>query len=84
MSRVQIFWEAAHGIDYQIQRSPASGGPWTDMLHVTNGDGGTDNLTNLTAGDARYVRMFGNTRATTYGFSIFEFEIYGDLDETCQ
>ena len=54
------------------------------MLHVTNGDGGTDNLTNLMAGDGRYVRMYVNSHALLYGFSIFEFEIYGDLDESCQ
>ena len=28
--------------------------------------------------------MFGITRATIYGFSIFELEVYGDLDETCE
>jgi hypothetical protein len=84
VSRVQIFWEAAHGIDYYIQISNASGGPWTDMLHVTNGDGNTDNLTNLTAADGRYVRMNGISHALGYGFSIYEFEIYGDPDETCQ
>lgn len=84
VSRVQILWEAAYGIDYQIQIASASGGPWTDMLHVTNGNGDTDNLTNLTAADGRYVRMYGNTHNLAYGFSIFEFEIYGDLDETCQ
>ncbi len=84
VSRVQIFWENAYGIDYQIQLSSASGGPWTDMLHVTNGNGGTDDLTNLTAGNGRYVRMYGNTHNLQYGFSMFEFEVYGDPDETCQ
>jgi len=28
-------------------------------------------------GSARYVRMFGLTRATTAGFSLYEFEVYG-------
>ena len=28
--------------------------------------------------------QFGLTRATMYGFSIFELEVYGDLDENCQ
>lgn len=33
-------------------------------------------LTGL-SGSARYVRMFGLTRATTSGFSLYEFEVYG-------
>jgi hypothetical protein len=43
-----------------------------------------DDLTNVTARNGRYVRLYGNTRATAYGFSVYEFSAYGDLDETCK
>lgn len=84
VSRVVIDWETAYGIDYEIQIGAAAAGPWTTLLHVTNGNGDTDNLTNLTPGNGRYVRMNGIMHAGMYGFSIFELEVYGDLDETCK
>ncbi|MEC0128895.1 hypothetical protein [Paenibacillus pabuli] len=27
--------------------------------------------------EARYVRMYGTVRATIYGYSLWEFEVYG-------
>ncbi|MBY0427252.1 MAG: T9SS type A sorting domain-containing protein, partial [Cytophagales bacterium] len=42
------------------------------------GDGGIDNLTGL-SGTGRYVRMYGTQRATAWGYSLFEFEVYGTL-----
>ena len=29
------------------------------------------------SGTGRYVRMYGTARATAYGYSLFEFEVYG-------
>lgn len=83
VSRVRLMWEAAYATVYDIERANAAGGPWTSMQHVTNGNGGTDDLTTLTAGNGRYIRMNGITRFTAYGFSLFEIEVYGDLDEAC-
>ena len=45
------------------------------MFSTTTGNGGVDNVS-FTPVNARYVRMYGVTRATSYGFSLYEFEVY--------
>ncbi|WUR57601.1 ThuA domain-containing protein [Micromonospora chokoriensis] len=75
INRVKLTWEAAYGSGYQIQTSP-DGVTFTTIRTVTGGDGGVDDLTGLT-GSGRYVRLLGTTRGTAWGYSLFEFEVYG-------
>ncbi|WP_170170282.1 glycosyl hydrolase [Hymenobacter perfusus] len=75
ISRVQLSWEAAYAKDYQLQTSP-DGLTWTTIQTVLNGDGGVDNITGLNA-RGRYLRLYGNRRATTYGYSLWEIEVFG-------
>lgn len=73
--RVKLTWEAAYGKNYQIQVSN-DGTTWTNNIFTTTtGDGGTDDLTNL-SGSGRYIRMYGTARGTVYGYSLWEFEVY--------
>ena len=72
--RVTLTWESAYGKAYQIQVSNDAVN-WTTIYSTTTGDGGTDDLTNLT-GSGRYVRMYGTVRAIGYGYSLWEFAIY--------
>ncbi|MFE0257919.1 family 20 glycosylhydrolase [Streptomyces sp. NPDC059010] len=74
ISRVVLRWEAAYGKAYQIQTS-TDGSTWTTRHSTTEGDGDVDDLTGLT-GTGRYVRMNGTQRGTTYGYSLYEFEVY--------
>ncbi|MFJ3902948.1 glycosyl hydrolase family 8 [Streptomyces sp. NPDC090025] len=74
VSRVKLNWEAAYGKTYRIQTSD-DGTTWTDIQSTTAGDGGTDDLT--VNGTGRYIRMYGTARGTSYGYSLFEFEVYG-------
>ncbi|MFB7512824.1 discoidin domain-containing protein [Streptomyces sp. NPDC056144] len=74
LSRVRLDWEAAHASAYRIQSS-ADGTTWTDLATVTGGDGGTDDVT--VNGTGRYVRVYGTQRATPYGYSLYEFKVYG-------
>lgn len=71
---VRLIWEAAYGRSYQIQVSNDATN-WTTIYATTTGDGGTDDLTGL-SGSGRYVRMYGTARATGYGYSLWEFEVY--------
>jgi hypothetical protein len=80
ISRVKIYWEAAYGKDYQLQTS-LDGTSWTSIQSVINGDGGLDDITGL-AGRGRYLRVYGTRRATTYGYSIYEIEVYGPAAAT--
>ncbi|MFJ5775320.1 discoidin domain-containing protein [Streptomyces sp. NPDC093094] len=81
ISRVVLTWEAAYGKAYDIQLSD-NGTTWRTVRSVTAGDGGTDDLT-LT-GTGRYVRLQGVTRATGYGYSLWEFQVYGGGGSTPQ
>jgi len=74
IGRVVIYWQNSYAKDYQIQISDDAA-TWTTISTTTNGDGKTDDLGGLT-GSGRYVRMYGTRRATAYGYSIFELQIY--------
>jgi beta-galactosidase len=74
INRVVLNWEAAYGKAYQIQVS-ADATNWTQIYTTATGVGGRETL-NIT-GTGRYVRMFGITRGTGYGYSLYDFEVYG-------
>ncbi len=79
ISKVQLNWEAAYGKAYQIQTSN-DGTTWTTVYSTTTGAGGTEVLT--VSGSGRYVRMNGITRGTGYGYSLWEFQVFGTLGGT--
>ena len=74
VSRARLFWESAYGRAYRIEVS-ANGTTWRTAWSTTTGDGGLDTAV-FAPTDARYVRMQGVTRATGYGYSLYEMEIY--------
>jgi hypothetical protein len=76
ISTVVLNWEAAFARAYRVQVSndPAFGTA-TDLFTTANGTGGVNTLP--VSGAGRYVRVLGQTRATPYGFSLFEFQVYG-------
>src|SRR3954451_13914521 len=73
LGKIVLRWEAAYGSAYKIQVSD-DGSTWTTATEVTAGDGGTDTLWLDTTG--RYVRLQGIHRATQYGYSLYEAEVY--------
>ncbi|MBA9043345.1 MULTISPECIES: discoidin domain-containing protein [Streptomyces] len=79
LSRVVLTWETAYGKDYEIQASD-NGIGWHVLKTVTGGDGGTDDLT--VSGTGRYVRMQGLARSSGYGYSLWEFQVYGSPADT--
>ncbi|MFF1280509.1 beta-1,3-glucanase family protein [Streptomyces sp. NPDC058299] len=74
ITRVTLTWEAAYAKAYQIQTS-TDGANWTTVYSTTNATGGTQDLT--VTGSGRYVRLYGTARATQYGYSLYEFQVYG-------
>ena len=72
---VVLYWETAYGKSYQIQVS-SNATSWTTIYSTTTGFGGTEDLTGL-SGTGRYVRMYGTARGTQWGYSLWEFQIYG-------
>ncbi|WP_327035851.1 discoidin domain-containing protein [Micromonospora ureilytica] len=75
ITQVNLLWEAAHGRAFQLQTSD-NGSTWTTIYSTTTGTGGTQNLT--VSGAGRYVRMYGTARGTGYGYSLWEFQVYGE------
>ena len=74
ISQVVLDWETAYATAFQIQTS-SDGTNWTSIYSTTTGTGGTQTL-NVT-GTGRYVRMYGTARATQWGYSLWEFQVYG-------
>jgi hypothetical protein len=72
--RVVLNWEAAFARAFQIQTSPDAN-TWTTIYSTTTGTGGINDL--AVNGTGRFVRMLGTVRATAFGYSLWEFEVYG-------
>lgn len=75
VSRVILNWEAAYGSNYQIQISDTTSN-WTTIRTINGGNGGVDDIQNL-VGQGQFVRMLGTSRATQWGYSLWEFEVCG-------
>ncbi len=79
INRVVLQWEIAYATAYQIQISNDRVN-WITAYSTTNGDGGTDDI-NLSA-TGRFVRLYATARATPYGYSLWEFEIFAQTNTT--
>ena len=74
IDRVVLNWENAYASAYQIQTSPDNQ-TWTSVLPSIAGHGGTETV-NFPSTSTRYVRMLGTQRATTFGYSLLEFQVF--------
>lgn len=71
-----LTWETAYARGYRLQVSDDRIN-WMTIFEDTNGNGGTDSIP--AQGLGRYIRMYGFDKATQYGFSLWEFEVYGTI-----
>ena len=79
VSAVTLAWEQAHGRAYAIEVS-------TDGTHLERGLEDRQRPRRLdeirfTPVEARHVRFRGDRRATPFGFSLWEFEVYGPSEK---
>lgn len=74
IGQVVLQWETASAKSYQLQVS-TDAATWTTVYSTTTGAGGTESLT--VNGTGRYVRLTGTARNTGYGYSLWEFQVYG-------
>lgn len=77
VTQINLLWEVAYGRNYQLQISNDAT-TWTTLQTVTNNTtaGSYLNYPGL-SGSGRYVRMYGTVRGTGYGYSLYEFEVFG-------
>ncbi len=76
--KINIHWEAAYASEYKIMTS-VDGDSWDELTEV-----GASNqwvATMMNDAKARYIRIVGTKRSTTYGISIHELEAYGQWDD---
>ncbi|MEV0389270.1 discoidin domain-containing protein [Nonomuraea sp. NPDC050643] len=74
LTQVVLRWESAYGRSFTVQSS-ADGTTWTTLHSTTTGAGGTQTIP--VSGAGRHVRLHGTARGTGYGYSLWEFEVYG-------
>lgn len=75
INQVILRWEAAFGDEYDIQAW--DGSAWQTAYHQTLGDGGIDDISLPQEVATRYVKMNGTHRGAEWGYSLWEFEVYG-------
>ncbi|MFF0064922.1 discoidin domain-containing protein [Streptomyces sp. NPDC005279] len=74
IKRVTLDWERAYGKAYRIEVS-TDGTNWQSVWSTTAGDGGLDTA-QFDGTSARYVRVHGLERGTTWGYSLHEVGVY--------
>ncbi|WP_176065814.1 discoidin domain-containing protein [Anaeromyxobacter diazotrophicus] len=72
--RVVLRWENAYGSAYQLQIS-SDGAGWAPVFTQAAGHGGAETL-DFASATARYLRLVGTQRATAYGYSLYDLEVY--------
>ena len=72
-----LSWEAAYASAFQIQVSTDNTN-WTNVYSTTTATGGSESFT--FSATARYIRVYATKRATQWGDSILEFDVYGLTD----
>ncbi len=79
---VYIDWETASANHYQIQGSNDAIN-WTTIKDTTDGLSQQHRLRSFSFTKTlyRYIQMYGYTRTTGYGYSIWEFGVYGDTNK---
>lgn len=79
IGQVVLTWEAAYAKGYRLEVS-GNGSDWTTIHSTTTGTGGVETVT--VSGTGRYIRMHGTERATPWGYSLHEFQVYSTTGGT--
>jgi hypothetical protein len=74
VGRVVLQWEAAYGSAYKLEVSRDNVN-WQQVYSTVAGNGGED-VARFSPVTARYVRMTGTKRATSYGYSLYELQVF--------
>lgn len=77
ISKIVLKWESAFAKAYQIQVSDNAKN-WTTIFATTTGDGGIDEIAGI-KNSARYIKVNATERATGFGYSLFEMEVFDSL-----
>ncbi|RKE10540.1 F5/8 type C domain-containing protein [Catellatospora citrea] len=73
VSDIRLSWEAAYATAYRVEVS-RNGSDWSTAFTTAAGSGGLVDIA-LSPVPARYVRVFGTSRNSIYGYSLYELEV---------
>lgn len=77
VARVRLLWESAYARSWRLEYW--NGAEWTAVYLNDNGAGGVEEIfLDPIWPPAQLWRMYGVARATEWGFSLYEFELYGE------
>lgn len=79
VAQIQIDWEAAAGKEYVVQFSN-DGENFTDVYTITDGRGGAQEVIRVKPQETRFIRIQGKKRATQFGYSIWNFKVFSEVD----
>jgi hypothetical protein len=74
VDHIRLTWESALGKDFTVDVS-RDGSQWETAVTETGNESTSNEYANL-GKSGRYVRLTGTARATTYGYSLYEFEVF--------
>ena len=77
LCQISLNWETAYGKAFELLVSD-DGKNWTPIYSETEGSGGVQTL--AVSAQGKYVRLAGEKRGTSYGYSLLEFGVYGPAD----
>ena len=76
LSDIIINWEGAYASQYNVEVSTDKE-DWTSVFATSTGSGGEERII-IDNVNGRYIKINCIKRATQYGFSIYEVEVYGE------
>ena len=74
LGKLVLHWESAHATQYRIETS-SDGSSWATAADVTGSLGGSETVW-IDQAKVSYLRMQGVSRATQYGYSLYELQAY--------
>lgn len=83
ITRLVLRWEAAVTRTLEVEAAETLDGPWSLLYATSRAAGGNEVIGGL-RGTGRYLRLRFNGRLTPFGVSLFEVEVFGDSDPTCE
>ncbi|MCK4797327.1 MAG: discoidin domain-containing protein [Spirochaetes bacterium] len=75
ITEIKLVWETAYAKKYKLEISNDLN-DWKTIKYIKDGKGGEESF-QFSDIKARYIRMYGIKRATSWGFSLYEFIIKG-------
>lgn len=76
LSEISLAWEVATARDYALEIADTPSGPWRDLARIEDNQT-VGRITHPVTGRGRYVRLRMTRRSGDWGYSLYDFEVYG-------